>query len=138
MPVVITSIIIFLTVLWCYRVMLLRYFIFKKVYVIFFNVWKNKFLKKGWTTQIPTFFFTIFCNKCCFFALAWVFDKNRVYRFKDIIIENIFLKNFVIWISGTYSLKKNRRGNYFETARYQTGTGQYWNTSFQGIPLSLC
>ena len=79
---------------------------------------KNKILKKGWTAQIPTFFLTIFCNKCCFFALAWVFDKNRIYRLKDIIIENSFLKHFEILFPGTHSLKKNRRANYFYIAQY--------------------
>ena len=77
----------------------------KVVYVIFFNVWKKKNSEKRVNRPNSDFFFTICFNKCCFFVLALVFDKNRIYKFKDIIIENIFLKNFVILFSGTHSLK---------------------------------
>ena len=113
MPVIIKSIIIFLTVLWCYWDMLLKYFIFKHSLCYIFQRLKKQFSEKRLNRRNSAFFFTIFCNKCCFFWLALVFDKNLVYRFKDIIIENIFLKNFVILFSGTHSLKKKPVGQLF-------------------------
>ena len=57
---------------------------------------KKEFSEKRVNRPNSDFFLTIFFNKCCFFVLAFIIDKNRIYRLKDIIIENSFLKKFVI------------------------------------------
>ena len=62
---------------------------------------------------------SMFFSTNVFFSLVYVFGKNCIYMLKDMIIENIFLKNFEIWISGTITLNKTRGGNYFETVRYK-------------------